>query len=274
MLLDDNNNLIDQTPASTQRAIDDFAHQAPPLYGEHQFDQLYSEVDMSGYRTPGIGSGPGTPFGTLSRNMSSENLASMNAITDGDISASALHSRLSRLHATHGNRATPPTDSSDGHDGESDHRAADHSPDYFSGQQSGSASHSPDSNSVPLSRRVSEEQDSDHQSSGVVTPYHPQYLEVENLSRVPSYTTAVRSTVPSTYSSGLPDYQSAIAGDVASDTPQSPQPAFLRSGPRPQDAQSLPESFRPSVFHNRHTSHHLNEDEERQLRLVQARARG
>jgi Arrestin (or S-antigen), C-terminal domain. len=97
--IDENNNLREQTQQSTRQAADDFAaQQAPPLYGEHTFDQLYSEVDPNGYRTPGPGSGgPGTPFGALSRNISAENLPSMAAVSNTDISASALHSRLSSL---------------------------------------------------------------------------------------------------------------------------------------------------------------------------------
>jgi hypothetical protein len=62
MPIDENNNIRDQTPASARRTVDEFANQAPPLYSEHQFDQLYSELDPNGYRTPGPGSGgPGTP---------------------------------------------------------------------------------------------------------------------------------------------------------------------------------------------------------------------
>ena len=230
---------------------------------------------MSGYRTPGYGSGPGTPFGSLSRNISSENLASMNAITSEDISASALHSRLSRLNITHGHRANPSTAPSDGHDSESGLRGAEHSPDYFLSQQVGTISHSPDSNSAPLSRRASEEQDSDHPSSGVATPYNPHFYEVETLNRVPSYATAVRSTARTAYSSDLPDYNSATAGDSASNTPQSPQPAHIRGGYRAHGTSTLPQVSSLSAFNHRHQpSHQINEDEERQLRLIQARAGG
>lgn len=230
MAIDDNNNLIDQTPQAAQRAVEDFAQQAPPLYGEHQFDQLYSEVDISGYRTPGVTSGPGTPFGTLSRNLSAEDLPSMAAISNGDISASALHSRLSRLHA-HNVSWTPSTDTSDHTDLESAHRGPAQAPDYFTlNHHSGSQSHSPEGPSHSASRRHSEEHDADNLPSGMATPYHPQYLEVENLSRVPSYTTAIRSPAGGQYSEDLPDYRAAVSNNLAAVSPRSPQQVHLRGG--------------------------------------------
>lgn len=270
LAIDENNNLVDQTPQSAQRAIDDIAQQAPPLYGEHQFDQLYSELDPNGYRTPGPGSGPGTPFGTLSRNLSSENLASMNALTNTDISASALHSRLSTLHRIRHNHPSP--SEHDQHH-ESENRQLGVPPDYF-GPSSGSNSHSP--GSPTLSRRPSDEGDHDHDHdplpSGMATPFHPQYAEVETLSRVPSYSTAVRTTVRPR-DADLPDYQAVIAGDYVIPPLQSPQQAYLRSPGRGNGA------YYPSmdVLHHRpglvHSRSHSHEDDERRLRLLQARAR-
>lgn len=273
LAIDDNNNLVDQTPQSAQRAIDDIAQQAPPLYGEHQFDQLYSEVDPSGYRTPGPGSGgPGTPFGTLSRNLSTENLASMNALTNTDISASALHSRLSSLHNTRHSRHSP---TEHDHHPDNEIRQLGVPPDYF-GPSSGSNSHSP--GSPTLSRRPSDEGDHDHDHdplpSGMATPFHPQYAEVETLSRVPSYSTAVRTTVRPR-DADLPDYQAVIAGDNVIPPPQSPQQAYLRSPGRGNGGGFFPSMdalhhHRPGLLHSRSHSH---EDDDRRLRLLQARAR-
>jgi hypothetical protein len=232
MAIDDNNNLVDQTPQTAQRALDDLVQQAPPLYGEHQFDQLFSEVDISGYRTPGPISGPGTPFGTLSRNLSAEDLPSMAAVSNGDISASALHSRLTRLHANNVSH-TPPLDTSDHHDSDSAHRTQPQTPDYFTlNLNSGSDPQSPEGPSNSGSRRGSEEHDRDNLPSGMATPYHPQFLEVENLSRVPSYSTAVRSTARTHYSGDLPDYQAAVSSNVAATSPRSPQQVHLRGGGR------------------------------------------
>lgn len=195
-------------------------------------DQLYSQLDPNGYRTPGPGSGPNTPFGPLSRNISAENLASMNALTNTDISASALHSRLSNLNNVHRmGRLSPsePQTPSEPHPNSRQHNVHF---DYFgpnAGSGPGSGAHSP--NTPELSRRTSDD-DHDHEPipSGMATPFHPQYAEVETLSRVPSYSTAVRSTVGS-YDSALPDYNAVVSSSLP--TPpvlQSPQQAYLRSG--------------------------------------------
>lgn len=277
--LDDNNNIRDQgqgtnTSAHQRRAADEFAaHQAPPLYGEHQFDQLYSEVDPNGYRTPGPGSGPNTPFGPLSRNISADNLASMNALTNTDISASALHSRLSRLdHANRANQASPnePAHDSPPESHPNSRQLNVHFNDYF-GPPSGSTSHSP--GSPELSRRTSDEVDHEAIPSGMATPFHPQYAEVETLSRVPSYSTAVRATVGS-FDSHLPDYNAVVASSLPT-TPllQSPQQAYLRSGRNSGRASGIStplEVNRPGYFSANGTD---ADDAERRLRLVQARAR-
>ena len=233
LAIDENNNLREQTTASSRRAADEFAaQQAPPLYGEHHFDQLYSELDPNGYRTPGPGSGPGTPFGALSRNISAENLASMNALTNTDISASALHSRLTNLNASRFGSSLP---SSNDLPHESPTEAQTHPQsrqlnvhfDYF-GPSSGSASHSP--SSPEHSRRPSDEVEQEPIPSGMATPFHPQYAEVETLSRVPSYSTAMRTTVGG-FDSNLPNYNSVMASDLpVPPVLQSPQQAHIRSG--------------------------------------------
>lgn len=279
LAIDDNNNLTGQTPQSTRIAVDEFAHQAPPLYGEHTFDQLYSELDPSGYRTPGPGSGPGTPFTPLSRNISSENLASMNALTNTDISASALHHRLINLNASplHHPVTTGTSAPSEGlhglhgsqspTDGHNIHRQLGVSNDYF-GAVSGSNSHS--HGSPELSRRPSDEVEPEVLPSGMATPFHPQYDEVETLSRVPSYSTAVRCAVRPR-DSGLPDYNAVIASSLPTlSVPQSPQQAYIRSGRASGAATPLEVPTRSGYFN----SHGTNaDDEERRLRLVQARAR-
>ncbi|KAJ5380837.1 HECT-type ubiquitin ligase-interacting protein creD [Penicillium cataractarum] len=270
MPIDENNNLRDQTPAAARRTVDEFAHQAPPLYSEHQFDQLYSELDPSGYRTPGPGSGgPGTPFGPMSRNISSENLASMNALTNTDISASALHSRLTTLNANRFGHQSPsePSHDSPTESHPNSRQLNVHFGDYF-GPSSGSNSHSP--GSPEMSRRASDEVDHERIPSGMATPFHPQYAEVETLSRVPSYSTAVRAAV-GPCDSNLPDYNAVIASDLP--TPpvlQSPQQAHLRNG-RSSGFSTPLEVNRPGHFN---ASGANADDAERRLRLVQARARG
>ncbi|CBF74562.1 hypothetical protein AN4170.2 [Aspergillus nidulans FGSC A4] len=264
LAIDDNNNLVDSSPQTTQRALDDLAQQAPPLYGEHQFDQLYSEVDPSGYRTPGPGSGPGTPFGTLSRNLSAENLASMNAITHTDISASALHHRLVNLDLRGHGRVSA---------SEHDHLGvpSDNGPPSGSNTH-GSNTHAP--GSPELSRRASDEDVHDNIPSGMATPFIPHSAELETLSRVPSYSTAVRSSVRP-HDSDLPDYQAVVAETVHMSAPQSPQQAHIRgsgTGRGSDSYFSAPMDFfhRPAFLHSRSHSH---SDDERRIRLTQARGR-
>ncbi|OQD67209.1 hypothetical protein PENDEC_c042G06373 [Penicillium decumbens] len=273
--IDENNNLREQTQQSTRQAADEFAaHQAPPLYGEHTFDQLYSEVDPNGYRTPGPGSGgPGTPFGALSRNISTENLASMNALTNTNISASALHSRLTTLSANHVLQPIMPNELSQESPSESHANSRGlnvHFGDYF-GPSSGSNSHTP--SSPELSRRPSDDGDHEPISSGMTTPFHPHSAEVETLSRVPSYSTAVRATV-GPCDSGLPDYNAVIASDLPPlPVLQSPQQAYIRSGRNSGRNSGVSTPFevhnRPKYLHPSASA----DDEERRLRLVQAHAR-
>lgn len=278
LAIDDNNNLVGHAPPAAHVAVEDESLQAPPLYGEHQFDQLYSDVDFSGYRTPGAGSGPGTPFGPLSRNISSENLASMNALTSSNISASALHSRLTSLHNSSATAVyTSPTEMIQDTPPESEtasRRVGFPPPDYFGNPAHSSACHTPVS--PELSRRSSDEVDHDQIASGMATPFYPQYAEAETLSRVPSYSTAVRSSVRPR-DTNLPDYHAVVACDVASSPPvQSPQQAYLRRDNRQSLSQlaSIDVLPRPDAWSSRISAGHVADEDERRLRLVQARARG
>ncbi|KAL9094959.1 MAG: hypothetical protein Q9165_002909 [Trypethelium subeluteriae] len=85
---------------------------APPEYGAHRLDQLYNDIDPSGYRTPHpgamSGSGGNTPPLGHNRSESAENVTSLtqpaddnteggNHGSEGGVSASAIHSRLSNL---------------------------------------------------------------------------------------------------------------------------------------------------------------------------------
>ncbi|KAI5304664.1 hypothetical protein KEM56_006160 [Ascosphaera pollenicola] len=242
--------------------------QAPPLYGEHQFDQLYEEVDTPGYQTPGVMSGATTPFGlgTLSRNISMENLSALPEMSygmsggmTGNISAAMLQHRLNNLNPnTNGNRSRAPSNPALAANPESTLPSAS-TPDSDTPPSSSAAagiaepisiashqnaaspnitlSRSPDQNIAPiaqslptshpliaagaasvltptngLSRRGSEDECFSAVASGAVTP-SPYFAEVEDLSRVPSYQTAVRSHARRRLSAGLPDYNEVWSGD-------------------------------------------------------------
>lgn len=305
--LNENNDLVDQTPQAGRAAVEnDMNHSAPPLYGEHQLDQLYGdqqfEAVYSGYRTPGAAlSSTGTPY-SHSRNISSENLASLSGVVDGNIdsthvSASALQHRLQDLRRT--DRVVP-TIARDDHDQPSNgslsrRGSLPHSNslphtnslprsngDYFvginesdtSGHQSrGTASgrtSQPESNDV--SRRTSNE-DQDH-TSGTATPFfHTDHFE--DLAKVPSYSTAIRTPAPRSHNSGvdLPSYGSCIAESRPA-TPAAPPMAHLRDpNVRPEHSLTYPplepRTGRPAL--NRNLSE--LQDEERRLRMMQLRGR-
>lgn len=171
---------------------------APPVYGEHQLDLLYSDLDSAGYITPAGGlSGIGTPFNSQSRRGSADNLASINAMASTGVPPTALQSRLGNLYnrpdvnvpASHIPAISSPVDD----------------PGIPTNQQDGS-NHDGNQqrrNNDPLFRRTSEP-DSEHSGTG------PQHFEFspEQLSKVPSYSTALRSPTQTAISEVPPTYQS------------------------------------------------------------------
>lgn len=209
---------------SASAALDDLT---PPQYGEHQFDQLYSDIDPSGYMTPAGGaSGRATPFQSRSRSVSTDNLASMDGIASSNLSASVLQSRLSNIDVASSSRLARDrsqlSTSGDGTepgsfeiaktDGGGTPQNSLPSGGYF-----GQGGHSP-STSAPVSRRVSED---DEVTSGPVTPQHIEY-SAESLAKVPSYTTALQSIPRTLVNDGLPTYQNATRTSQIS--PTMPQP--------------------------------------------------
>ena len=217
MPIDDDNNLVHQGPQimSASAALDDLT---PPQYGEHQFDQLYSDIDPSGYMTPaGCASGRGTPFQSRSRSVSTENLASMDGVASSDFAASVLQSRLSNLDLGGSNRSARDrsqlSTSGDGTEpaffeiARLDDASTQQSPLPRSGDvghTGGSISgHSPYT-SASASRRESGE---DEVTSVPVSPQHIEY-SAESLAKVPSYTAALQSNPRTLANDGLPTYQS------------------------------------------------------------------
>ena len=204
-------------------AIDDLT---PPQYGDHQFDQLYCDIDTAGYVTPAEGpSGLNTPFQSRSRSVSTENLTSLNGIASNDIAASTLRSRLSSLDTEGIGRSgqdrsldrSQHLSSSDGRRDRGDQSSGPwpnfpSSGGYFA---SGGNHHNPSSGNVPP-RQCSQEDDP---TSNPVTPEHIEY-SAETLSKVPSYTTALQSQARTPFNDGLPTYQSAVRGPSEAILPQ------------------------------------------------------
>lgn len=219
MPLDEEGNLISQDVSTTnERSTTDAenSNMAPPGYGQHVLDQLYDDVDPSGIMTPGImtpggiQSGVASPFYSQSRAGSSENLA---ALANGAVTPAALSSRLQNVSLdpshrntsftsvgshSHSGTATPYLHLNDG-----DHTADSSQP-----------------HSTELSRQTSAEEHSGAVSGHSTPPEHIDNLDMEQLSKVPSYTTATRTPLPRTPSFtgllALPDYNAALS------TPTSP----------------------------------------------------
>ncbi|KAH9876431.1 hypothetical protein J1614_003562, partial [Plenodomus biglobosus] len=220
----------------TQQAIQDQVNQnAPPTYGLHQLDELYNDIDPSGFMTPGgfhsvMNSGANTPFYAQSRSGSTEDLASLNAVAHqhgGGASAIALQHRLQNLDMSH----------------------SDHTSRF--------ASHTPRG----------------HQSSGDSTPAHPNdpaYFDLPTvnssydmaaLARTPSYNTAVRTPVygsPVAVDMALPSYE------IATSRPSSPSRSRGSRGTTPSPARSLDtlneETYRNTQHNCRRESPRTSDD--------------
>lgn len=222
MPLDDDGNLISQdTPESSsneRRADTESGNMAPPGYGMHVLDQLYDDVDPSGIMTPGMmtpgglpsgfQSGFASPFYSQSRAGSSENLAAM---ASGAVTPAALSSRLQNVSLdqsrrnqsftsvgshSHSGTATPFLQVNDG-----EHTADSSQP-----------------HSTELSRQTSAEEHSGGVSGHSTPPEHVD-VDLAQLSKVPSYTTATRTPLPRTASFtgslALPDYNSAMSAPTS-----------------------------------------------------------
>ena len=286
--LNENNDLVDQTPQAGRAAVqNDLQHSAPPMYGEHHFDQLFSDIDPAGYRTPGATlSALGTPYSS-SRNISSENLSSMDAVADapGHVSASALQHRLQNLRTS--DMIIPsiarqdhdqPVNGSLSRRGSAAQAHGDCSVNTngnIRGRE-GSQGNTSGVNSVPDSNHVSRRTSNEDQphTSGTATPMFGSD-HFEDLSKVPSYSTAVRTPIPRSGTSGvdLPSYGSCIAESRPS-PPAAPPSAHLRDFDR---SEGFGASSYPPLDTNGRAAANRNlsqlQDEERRVRVMQLRGR-
>lgn len=182
-------------------------------------------MDQTGLMTPAPQSGMNTPFNGLSRAGSSENLASLGDMAsattpDGAVPPAALSSRLQNLNAGSRNSSFLRRHAGSGSGGNTPH-SVPHNDDggYFDNNQHSSSSHS-----NPLSRRTSEEdnQNVSNMTSGQHTPEHIDFSDLGDLTKVPSYSTAVRAPIRGmSYSDALPNYDAAISA------PPSPERTFI-----------------------------------------------
>jgi len=150
---------------------------APPGYGQHVLDQLYDDMDQGGFQTPAMASGMNSPYyersvpGSSVDLPQSEDVSRTNSNGSDDHSiAPALASRLQRvsLSPSHRNSSLLSVTSVAG--------------------PSSSTSSASTSTSSPLSRHTTREEP----ASGRTSPEHVDEA-LEELNKVPSYATAVRT---------------------------------------------------------------------------------
>jgi hypothetical protein len=208
MPLDDEGNLVHGTPHSA--TPEEARTMAPPTYGDHVLDEIFRDADNDGLQTPGVRSGVSSPFYAQSRAGSTENLAAMLRMSDStEITAQALQSRLQSvsLDPSHRNTSWQSMNSLSG-------AATPHHPhDTHLEPTATSAPHSAP-HSAPLSRQPSPEH-----SSGAASPQHIDLPDLMQLSKVPSYQTAVRTPVKplmtSSQNGTLPDYTTAVSAPTS-----------------------------------------------------------
>jgi arrestin-related trafficking adapter 4/5/7 len=246
---------------------------APPGYGQHVLDQLYEGLEF-GIMTPGLQSGLNSPFYGQSRAGSTENLAAMSAGQSAPVPPAALSSRLQNMSLEEPRHRRVHSGYDPGLGAITPHHLGDgeHPNDF-------SRPHSP-----VLSGRTSEENHGG-QSGHATPPAHSEYPSLEQLNRVPSYTTATKTPLPRTPSFtnalALPDYNTAMSAPGSpTQTPANPMETIAegsasepsgRESDRPRSASSANQthvhgfSFLPS-----HAAISGN-DAERRLRILQHR---
>lgn len=240
--------VVDHDLINSAAIRDELSQNAPPTYGLHQMDELYNDIDPSGFMTPGgplAYSGGNTPLYPHSRAGSYENLASLNALAEqegGGASATALHYRLSNLNLTQ------------------------------------------NSNTIRHGRQHST---GGQQSSGGNTPRFPENTlptpptgyfanasyDMDALVRTPSYNTAVRTPARTPISEDLPTYEHATSRPSSPTRGSPPGGTSNRSSGRsspgsPQSLDTLDEDGENSLYE----ANTLTEETQRNTQLNARRA--
>ncbi|OAL52617.1 hypothetical protein IQ07DRAFT_378564 [Pyrenochaeta sp. DS3sAY3a] len=211
------------------QAIQDVVNQnAPPTYGLHQLDELYNDIDPSGFMTPGgyhsiMNSGSNTPFYAHSRSGSAEDLASMDAVAQqpgGGASAAALQHRLQNLDMSNDRQSR-----------------------FQATRQQSSGDSTPAVNNDQSYFDI------------------PSNYDMDALVRTPSYNTAVRTPVartPIVVDMELPSYE------IATSRPGSPSRSRGSRGTTPSPARSLDtlneETYRNTQINSRRQSPRTSDD--------------
>ncbi|PNS14230.1 hypothetical protein CAC42_6743 [Sphaceloma murrayae] len=209
---------------------------APPEYGQHQLDELYGDLQPSGYHTTAP-SGFATPAAALSRRGSNDNLHGLSTITpEGQhgisINSALLRSRLASLQEDslplpNSTPHSPVYSSSHGTTSPRPFGVHSYSSTGIFTNRSTPPIQSPHSASLPQSRRASDELDP-------APPTRNDY-DMNDLTRIPSYGTALRSSGNVTpYTEYPPSYMEATS------RPPSPGPRSAGFGSVPRSTGDLP----------------------------------
>lgn len=180
----------------------------------------------------GAETGANTPLDPRSRSVSSENLASMNALASSSPSVNTLQARLSNLTVAVGrsprndqgstSRLASMGDGTDmqeasnapspGETSVEQNSLPSQNGDYFAEQEGSPLGQTPHTPTEGNSRRVSDEEITLSRSQ---SPQHVEY-SAEDLAKVPSYSTALRSNPRTPINAGLPSYQTATRNTMLS----------------------------------------------------------
>ena len=221
-LNDDNEMVARVSNADASLAME---NSAPPVYGEHLYDMIYSDLDLHYLATPSA-SASATP-GNISRSGSTADLTSLDGGVDSQAAANTLYNRLDSLtNPVSSLRNRSRSDQTTEEQTEQSYRAEEPghtqaqstSMEYLNraAQRSNSQTASSDEISRDAVRSGSSGSNTLRPTSGVQTPVHLEYNNDE-LNRVPSYNTAVNTTTRMLWSADLPTYQTAMS------RPASPQ---------------------------------------------------
>jgi len=309
--VDESNNVCPAVHGMTDESLNstETTTVAPPEYGRHQLDQLFSDMDPTGF-TSRAPSAPGSPsgVGAQSRRGSQDGMPSLNGVANdiadslangtdidehGSASPSILRSRLADLQERGMTIVGRSSALSNGHTPSGGNSPAPGAIDisdtlsrsgpsslpnsYFNVTSHHSSRQSPQT-SAPISRRVSnEESTTDVQESD---------YDMDSLARVPSYGAALRmpgSLTP--YTDGPPTYVEATSRPTSPGL-QRPGPAHVRTGADTPTSRSSQTTLTnglanlrmegqgapaPAPAHHRTSSAAAEDDARARLRLLRAR---
>jgi arrestin-related trafficking adapter 4/5/7 len=231
---------------------------APPEYGRHQLDQLFSDMDPAGYmsRAPSDHGSPSGPEAQSRRGSEDYTGPSLNGVINGiangdhedeehgSASPSVLHSRLTDLQERESSftRRSPAVSFSyspaGGNSPAPGMVGSSHS--QPGGYFPSNLRESPRNGSAAGSRRPSDGEDS--------APVRQHDYNMDNLMRVPSYGAALRTSGTITpHTDAPPSYVEATSRPPSPQGPQRPSQAHVRTGIESPNSQARQQPARTST---------------------------